>query len=67
MVFMSCQKVYPTESAIEMPIQIGLALHSAGQNQAALVKLLDIILNAPDLLKAYHRSRRYYTDKLRTT
>ncbi len=44
---------------------LALALHSTGKSQAALVELLDLVINTPDVLEAYHRSLRYYTDELR--
>jgi uncharacterized protein (DUF952 family)/Tfp pilus assembly protein PilF len=44
---------------------LALALHSAGNSQAALVELLDMVINTPDVLEAYQRSLRYYTDELR--
>lgn len=44
---------------------LALALHSAGQSQAALVVLLDTLIETPHALERYHRSLRGYTDELR--
>jgi cyanophycin synthetase len=52
------------------PLRIfrAFALHSAGQSQAAVVELLEILLahSDPHVLDGYTRAIRYYTDELET-
>jgi tetratricopeptide (TPR) repeat protein len=49
----------------DLKVFLALSLHSAGEQTAALVTLLDLILASPGVdLHGYERAARYYTDEL---